>query len=74
MDVVVGERGPESDINLFKKQQKSLIKNKNFKEIKDIKEGKSRHTKKEKKKQKNVKISKERESKKKLRKEYLWTM
>merc|ERR1712020_745047 len=40
VDVIVGERGPESDIILFKKQQKSLIKNKDFKEIPLLKVGK----------------------------------
>ena len=39
VDVIVGERGPESDMILFKKQKKSLIKNKYFQEIKVIKVG-----------------------------------
>ena len=38
VDVIVGKRGPESHVNLLIKQQKTLIKNKNFREIKGIKE------------------------------------
>ncbi|NES06513.1 MAG: transposase family protein [Okeania sp. SIO2F4] len=38
VDVIVGERGLESDVNLLIKQPKKLIKNKKIRETKDIKE------------------------------------
>ena len=37
IDVIVGKRGREGDIKLFKKTQKSWIENKFFKEIRAIK-------------------------------------
>jgi len=40
VDVIVGERGPESDIILFKKQQKKFDKEQRFQGIKVIKVGK----------------------------------
>jgi hypothetical protein len=38
VDVIVGKRGPESDVNLLIKQQKNFDKEQNFREIKGIKE------------------------------------
>ncbi len=38
VDVIVGQIGPESDINLLRKQQKKLIKNKIFRQTRPMRE------------------------------------
>ncbi|MDT9341767.1 hypothetical protein VV11_021040 [Trichodesmium erythraeum 21-75] len=38
MDVIIGEKGPVSDLRILIKNRINLIKNKNFKEIKLMKE------------------------------------
>ncbi|WP_363269257.1 hypothetical protein [Okeania sp. SIO2B3] len=57
VDVVVGERGPESDINLLKKQQKKLDKEQRFQGDKGDQGGERVDT--PKKKKRNKKMSEE---------------
>ena len=54
MDVVVGERGPESEINLLKKQQKKLDKEQRFQGDKGYQGGERVDTPKKKKRNKKM--------------------